>query len=373
LIRIPGDAESMERAAQQIRFCKSYDGTRIAYAISGSGPALVWVQHWVHHLELDCDSPIWRPWLAFLNRHHTLIRFDWRGCGLSDRDGGAFAIENYLADLEAVVAAAAVERLALFGMSGAGAGITMSFAVRHPERITRLVLQEAHTHGRLAGAPSPERVVEAQARLKVIELGWPNETPAYGQFFTALHVPDASAAHMHAYNDLLRQVTSPENGVRLLKTFWEADVSQIAPQVRCPTLVLHSRYDSVIPFDEGRKVAALIPGAQFVSLDSRNHLLLATEAAWPQFTTVVDEFLAGSAETSVLSLLEQLTPREREVLGVLADGVDNSKIAARLKISEKTARNHVSTIFSKLGLTSRAQAVALARDAGLGRARRWVE
>src|SRR6185437_4306557 len=254
---------AMQRAEQQIRFCRSDDGTRIAYAVSGSGPPLVWVQHWVHHLERDCASPIWEPWIALLSRHRTLIRFDWRGCGLSDRDGVAFTFDNLAADLEAVVRAAALDRFALYGMSGAGAGVAMRFAVRHPERVTLLVLQEAHTHGRLAGNPPPERVIEAQARLKVIELGWSNETPAYGQFFTALHVPDASAATARAYDDLLRQVTSPQNGVRLLKTFWEADVSQIVPQVRCPTLVVHSRHDSVIPFDEGRKVAALIAGARF--------------------------------------------------------------------------------------------------------------
>jgi pimeloyl-ACP methyl ester carboxylesterase len=356
----------MQRAEQQIRFCKSGDGTRIAYAVSGSGPPLVWVQHWVHHLERDCASPIWEPWIALLSRHRTLIRFDWRGCGLSDRDGVAFTFANLAADLEAVVRAAAIDRFVLYGMSGAGAGVAMSFAVKHPEHVTRLVLQEAHTHGRLAGNPSPERVIEAQARLKVIELGWPNDTPAYGQFFTALHVPDASAGTARAYDELLRQVTSPQNGVRLLKTFWEADVSQIVPQVRCPTLVLHSRHDSVIPFDEGRKVAALIAGARFVPLDSRNHLLLPSEPAWPQFTTVLDEFLGGSAEASALFFYDELTPREREILDVLARGFDNGQIAARLKISEKTIRNHVSTIFSKLGVTSRAQAVALARDAGLG-------
>ena len=359
----------MQGAEEHIRFCKSRDGTGIAYAVSGSGPPLVWIQHWVHHLEHDGASPIWRPWLALLSRRRTLIRFDWRGCGLSDRDGVAFTFEDCFADLEAVVAAAGVEQFALFGMAGAGAGMAMSFAVRHPDLVTRLVLQEAHTRGRLAGTPPPERVTEAQARLRVIELGWPNETPAYGQFFTALHVPDASAAHVQSYNDLLRQVTSPDNGVRLLRTFWEVDVSEIVPQVRCPTLVLHSRYDSVIPFDEGRKVAALIPGARFLPLESRNHLLLATEPAWAQFAAVVDEFLAGTSEAAAAVMLEQLTPREREVLDVLAQGIDNSEIAARLGISEKTARNHVSMIFSKLGVSSRAQAVALARDAGLGRRR----
>src|SRR4051794_4134108 len=100
----------MQGTEQQIHFCKSHDGARIAYAVSGSGPPLVWVQHWVHHLELDCHSSIWHPWLALLARHHTLIRFDWRGCGLSDRDGVALTFEDYVADLEAVVAATSIER-----------------------------------------------------------------------------------------------------------------------------------------------------------------------------------------------------------------------------------------------------------------------
>ncbi|HLH91564.1 MAG TPA: alpha/beta fold hydrolase [Xanthobacteraceae bacterium] len=359
----------MQGAAEHIRFCKSRDGTGIAYGVSGSGPPLVWVQHWVHHLEHDGESPIWRPWLALLSRRHTLIRFDWRGCGLSDRDGVAFTFEGYVADLEAVIAALGLDRFALFGMAGAGAGVAMSVAVGHPGRVTRLVLQEAHTRGRLAGAPPPDRVAEAHARLKVIELGWPNETPAYGQFFTALHVPDASAACIQAYNDLLRRTTTPHNGVRLLKSFWEVDVSEIVPQVRCPTLVLHSRDDSVIPFDEGRKVAALIPGARFVPLDSRNHVLTAIEPAWAQFADILDEFLACSAETTSPVKFEQLTPRERDVLDVLAGGVDNSEIAARLGITEKTTRNHVSAIFSKLGVSTRAQAVAVARDGGLGQRR----
>jgi pimeloyl-ACP methyl ester carboxylesterase len=330
---------------EHIQFCKSRDGTRIAYAVSGSGPPLLWVQHWVHHLELDHESPIWRPWLALLTHDHTLIRFDWRGCGLSDRSDVAFSLENYFSDLEAVVAATAIDRFSLFGMAGAGAGIAMSFVARHPDRTERLVLQEPQTRGRLAGCPSSARIDEAEARLKVIELGWPNETPAYGQFFTALHIPDASSANMRAYNDLLRKTTSPDLGIRLLKTFWQADYSDIVPQVRCPTLVLHSRHDSVIPFDEGRKVAALIPGARFVPIESRNHLLLATEPGWPQFAQAISDFLAPRGFNAPQKL-DELTAREREVLNVLSQGIDNSGIAARLKISEKTVRNHVSTIFS---------------------------
>lgn len=357
----------MQQVEQQIRFCTSRDGTRIAYSVSGAGRPLVWAQHWVHHLELDWQSSIWRPWLALLSRRHTLIRYDWRGCGLSDRDNIDFTFENYLSDLEAVISAAGVDCFDLYGMAGGGSGIAMSYAVGHPERVTRLVLQESHTRGRLARNPTPERMQEAQARLKVIELGWPNNTPAYGQFFTALHIPDANTKQLRAYNDLLRQTTSPQNAVKLLKAFWEIDLAEVVPQVRCPTLVIHSRGDSVIPFDEGRKVAALIPDARFAPIDSRNHLLLEDEAAWPQFSKMLDEFLLPPLGASVVSMLGELTPREREVLELLAHGMANGAISSRLEIREKTTRNHVSIIFGKLGVSTRAQAVALARDAGFGR------
>jgi pimeloyl-ACP methyl ester carboxylesterase/DNA-binding CsgD family transcriptional regulator len=359
----------MHELEQQIRFCRSRDGARIAYSIAGSGPPLVWAQHWVHHLELDWRSQIWRPWLALLTRRHTLIRYDWRGCGLSDRANVEFSFGNYLADLEAVIETLGLDRFTLYGMAGAGSGIAMSYAVSHPDRVARLILQECHTRGRIAGDPSPECLHEAQARLKVIELGWPNETPAYAQFFAALHIPDANAAQMEAYNDLLRRMTSSANALGLLKTFWETDVSAIVPQVNCPTLVLHSRGDSVIPFDEGRTVAAQIPHARFVPLDSRNHLLLESEPAWSRFVEVFVDFLATKPPDIAASLVDGLTPREREVLAVLAEGLDNRAIAARLKITEKTTRNHVSAIFGKLRVSNRAQAVALARDIGFRRTR----
>jgi DNA-binding NarL/FixJ family response regulator len=152
-----------------------------------------------------------------------------------------------------------------------------------------------------------------------------------------------------------------------LQAFWRVDISRIIPQVRCPALVFHARRDSVIPFDEGRKIAALLPNAQFAPLESKNHLLLATEQAWPSFVRVFDAFLGANLRTADAISLHGLSPREREVLGALALGLDNRGIAAQLKISEKTVRNHVSTIFSKIGATSRAHAVSLARDAGLGR------
>lgn len=358
----------MSGPAQQIRFCKSRDGTGIAYATCGMGPPLLWIGHWVRHLELDWDSPVWRPWLSMLTRHHSVVRYDWRGCGLSDRKGIQFSLERHIEDLEAVVTAAGLSRFTLLA-SGGGGTMAMAYIVRHPGHVSHLALYGSQTRGAVARGMAHEQVAETHTNFKMVELGWFDERPAYGQFFTTLHMPDSSADRLRSHNELLRQTTSPANAVALLRAFFEADVLEIVPQVRCPTLVLHAREDAIIPFEEGRLVASLIPGARFVPLVSRNHILQDNEPAWQQFVSELDDFLPPSekpADMSRLSL-DELTPREREILEIVARGLNNYEIAARLRISEKTVRNHVSAIFSKLGVNSRAQAVARARDAGLGR------
>jgi pimeloyl-ACP methyl ester carboxylesterase/DNA-binding CsgD family transcriptional regulator len=359
----------MSQPAQHIRFCTSRDGTRIAYATCGSGPPLVWAAHWVHHLKFDWDSPVWRPWLSMLARRHTLVRYDMRGCGLSDREGVEFSFEKFVEDLEAVIEAAGLDQFVLFGTVN-GSAISVTYAVRHPDRVSHLVLYAGYVRNRLAGSPTPREVEEAQARLKVMEIGWPNDTPAYGQFFTSLHMPDASAEQFQSFNDLVRRTTSPANAVALLQAFFPIDVREIVPKVRCPTLVLHSRGDSIIPFEQGRSVAGLIPGARFVPIESHNHVLLETEPAWQQFVEALDEFLP--AEPPQLagiggSQLDELTTREHEVLELVAQALDNDAIGKQLHISKRTARNHVSLILSKLGAKSRAEAIVRARDAGFGR------
>ena len=356
----------MAHPPQQIRFCRSRDGTRIAYATCGEGPPLLWIGLWVRHLEYDWDSPIWRPWLELLTRCHTLIRYDWRGCGLSDRSAVDFSVDKHIEDCEAVADILGLKSFVLFGMAG-GATVAISYAVRHKERVSHLVLYGSQTCGRLARAVTPTQIEEAEIRLKMIELGWPNETPAYGQFFTALLIPDTTTEQLHAYNDLLRLTSSSDNTIKLMRSLWQADVRKIASNVCCPTLVLHTRGDAIIPFEEARLVASLIPGARFVPLESRNHVLMGTEPAWQQMVKALDDFLPLFPTSETTSSLDDLTPREREVLEILAQGRNNNEIANRLKISEKTVRNHVSIIFSKLRVRSRAQAVARARDFGLGR------
>lgn len=358
----------MPQPAQQVRFCTSRDGTRIAYAISGTGPPLVWAANWLNHLKLDWNSPVWHPWLSLLTRHHTLIHYNMRGCGLSDREQVEFSFEKFVEDLEAVIDAANLDKFVLFGRA-TGSAIGMTYAVRHPERVSHLVLYASFVRNRLAGSPTPQEEAEAQARLKVIELGWPNETLAYGQFFTSLHMPDATPEQFRSYNDLLRLTTSPENAIALLQAFFRIDLREIVPKVRCPTLVLHCRGDSIIPFEQGRSVAGLIAGARFVPLESRGHVLLDTEPAWHQFVDALDDFLPVPAIMVASTpgfALEKLTAREHEVLELVAQGLDNTGIAVRLGISNRTARNHVSALLSKLGIGTRAQAIVRARECGFG-------
>ena len=283
-----------------------------------------------------------------------------------DREGVEFSLEKYVEDLEAVAEAARLTRFALFGMSN-GAHAAAAYAARNPGRVTRLVLCSCQSLGRLAGNPKPEQIEEVNARVKMIELAWPGEHPAYAQFSASLHIPKSTNEQKLAHNELLCGTTSAENAVALIKAIARSDLRELLPQIRCPTLVLHPRGNSIIRFEEGRKVAALIPSAQFVPLESRNHVLLDSEPAWKQFVAAYDSFLPLSPGAQSISILKDLTPREREILEVIAQGLDNNDIAARFSISEKTVRNHVSIIFSKLGVNSRAHAVAVARDAGYGR------
>jgi len=349
---------------QQIRFCASRDGTRIAYGTCGSGPPLVWVAHFVHHLNFDWDSPVWRPWISALSKRHTLIRYDFRGTGLSDRSGVQFTFDKLVEDFEAVIAASGVRNFSLFAMSG-GARIVLPFAIQNPDRVDRLVLYGTSPSGPLTAKAPPERAENMQVQLKAFEMGWPQDIPGFGTFLTSLHIPDATTEQARSFNELLRLTTSAENGVALLRTIVESDMQNLLPDLRCPTLVFHPRQSAVLPFDEGRKVAALIPDARFVPLESRNHILLDTEPAWKQFTHELDEFLPSHSEA--IEPFDELTARERDVVELLAHGLNNADISARLRISAKTVRNHISTVLGKLGADSRARAVAVARDAGFGR------
>jgi pimeloyl-ACP methyl ester carboxylesterase/DNA-binding CsgD family transcriptional regulator len=359
---------SMSYRAQQIRFCTSRDGTRIAYAIGGAGPPLVRAAHWINHLKLDWDSPFWRPMLSTLMRHHTLIRYDLRGAGLSDRDDVEISLDRHVEDLEAVVEAAGVEHFPLVAVTG-GTHIAMRYAVRHPERVSHLVLYASTARGRLVRAAGRDSE-EAHAQLKLIEFGWSSENPAFRQLQTTQFMPTATPEQSHTFTELMRETTSPATAAALLREFWLVDNREIAARIQCPTLVLHPRADPRIPFEQGRLLAGLIPGARFAPLESANHLLMENEPAWQQFIGELDDFLPAppaKPPDAAEPALNGLTAREHDVLELVAQGLDNDAIGSRLGTSAKTVRNQVSIIFSKLGVNSRAQAIVRAREAGFGR------
>ena len=347
---------------QEIRFCKSFDGTRIAYAVTGEGPPLVKAQHWLTHLEYEWQSPIWRPWISALSKRHRLVRMDARGCGLSDRGLETISFETFVRDLEAVVDALGLERFALFGHSQGGA-IGIEYAVRHAERLSHFVLLGAYARGWFKRGLPPERVEELEAQLKLVETGWGREDDAsYRRMFASQFMPGATLEQLHSLSELQRVSATPRDAVRLLRAMWELDVSSSLPQVRSPTLVVHARGDLRCPFEQGRAIASTIPGARFVPLESQNHILLEHEPAFKQFFDELNAFVPGAAGER----FPALTPREGEILEHIAQGLDNAQIAARLELSQKTVRNHITRVFDKIGVESRAQAIVLARERGLG-------
>jgi pimeloyl-ACP methyl ester carboxylesterase/DNA-binding CsgD family transcriptional regulator len=359
----------MAPPAQRIQFCKSRDGTRIAYATCGSGPPLLRTPNQYCHLRHDWDSSIWRHWLSLLARRHTLIRYDLRGCGLSDRDGVEFSFERYIEDMEAVADAAGLQRFAICGVSG-GAASGVAYAARHPGRVSHLVVYGCYSRARLARDPTQKEIDETELQLKAIELGQDFDNPALRRLYAAIRMPDGNSDQFRSFEQTVRLATTPANAAKVLRSYFKVDLSELAPRVKCPTLVLHAQQDAGIPFDEGRALAALIPGARFVPLETRNHLLVEGEPAWQQLVEEVEDFLPaapGGQGAAIDGQLDELTARESEVLELVAQGLDNTTIGGRLGISERTVRNNVSIIFDKLGVSSRAQAIVRARDAGFGK------
>lgn len=349
--------------SQQIRFCRSFDGTRIAYAKTGNGPPIVRSPHWLTHVEYEWESPLWRPWIDEMSRGYTYLRMDERACGLSDWEVKDISFETWVRDFEAVIDAAGMERFALFGASQ-GSSIAIEYAVRHPERVTHLVLLGGYARGWLKRGLPPERVAELEALLKLVEVGWGREDPAYRQIYSTQFIPGGSLEELRSFGELQRKSCSPENAVRLMRAMFLVDVTEAAARVGHPTLILHARGDRRAPFEEGRILASLIAGSRLVPLDSENHILLQREPAFRQFFDELRAFVppAGAARDG----FRDLTVREADILERIAQGLDNAQIAAHLGLAEKTVRNHITHIFAKIGVENRSQAIVLAREAGLG-------
>lgn len=355
---------------QSIRFCRSSDGTRIAYATIGNGSPLVKAANYITHLEHDWQSPVWHHWLTELSKHHSLIRYDERGCGLSDRNVTKFSVDAWVNDLEAVVDAMGLERFPLLGISQ-GASVSVAYTVKHPDKVTHLILYGGYARGRFNRDLSAQQRQEAETMIDVIRVGWGKENPAFRQLFTTQLMPDGSQEQMKWLNELARISATPETAAAMERAFYHIDVSDLASQVAVPTLILHARDDACIPVEEGVHLATLIPDARFVPLDSRNHILLEDEPAWNYFWEEMRTFLETTASQAIfrqkLPCFDELTPREREVLELIAQGLSNNEIAEQLHITPKTVRNYSTRIYSKLAVDRRAQAIVIAREAGFGR------
>lgn len=351
---------------QQIHYAACGDGSRLAWAELGRGLPLVKAATWLTHLQYDHESPVWAHWLRFLGANFRYIRYDERGCGMSDRDDVELSLVSWVDDLEHVVDAARVERpFVLLGISQ-GAATAIRYAVRHPERVSHLILYGGYATG-ANRADDPERRALFKAVMEVAGLGWGSDNPAFRQMFTTRFLPSGTPAQIEWISELCRRTTSQESAIRLLRARGEVDVRDLLGQVRVPTLVMHCDGDQIAPLSQGRLLASRIPGASFVQLDSQNHVLLEDEPAWSGFQEAVLGFTGVAAASATTAPVADLTHREQAALHLLCEGQSNAQIAWQLGVSEKTVRNHLSNLYRKLGVRSRAEAIVRAyRHAGSG-------
>ena len=302
--------------------------------------------------------------MQFLSGHFRFIRYDERGCGMTDWNVDDISPDRQLADFEAVVTAADLRApFTLLGMSQ-GAAPCVRYAVRHPERVSRLILYGAYAQG-WARRGNQDAAREYDSITELMRAGWGRNNPVFRQVFTSRFVPDATDEQLAWFNDLCLKTASGANAATLFSSRSEIDIVDLLAEVQAPTLVIHAREDAAVPLSQGHLLASSIPNAQFVELDSRNHILLEHEPAWRRFCEAVLDFMGVSAPAGDEDpAFASLSAREREVLGLIAEGLGNAEIAERLSISDKTVRNHVSNVFDKLGVWTRAQAIVFARDRG---------
>jgi pimeloyl-ACP methyl ester carboxylesterase/DNA-binding CsgD family transcriptional regulator len=350
---------------QQIRFATTKDRVRLAYASSGAGaPVVIKAATWLSHLEQDWESPVWKHLLQAMSQKSTFVRYDERGCGLSDWEVDDLGFDCWVDDLGAIIDSVGAETSVLLGISQ-GAAVAIAYAVRHPERVSHLILHGGYARGRLVRSDTPQQRAEAEMMCDLAQLGWGKREPSFRQFFTTQFIPGGTAEQHEWFNEMERLSTSPENAARFMREFNRIDVTALLEKVHCPTLVLHSVHDVRVPFQEGRLLATSIPGAKFVPIESRNHLLLGDEPGWQHWIEEVRQFLPSTA-AAIDPVFDTLSQRQKQILELLATARDNSQIAAMLDLSEKTVRNQVSLILEKLNVESRAQAIVRARDAGFG-------
>jgi DNA-binding winged helix-turn-helix (wHTH) protein/pimeloyl-ACP methyl ester carboxylesterase len=284
---VPSPAQGSVRP-QTITFCRSSDGVNLAVGRSGAGPVLLKTANWLNHLEFDWQSPIWSPWFSRLSDRFSLVRYDGRGNGLADHDVPDISFEGFLRDLDAVAATIDADRFALLGLSQ-GAAAAIAYAVAQPERVTRLIVYGGYAQGRnKRGEGGDENA--AQAFLGLMRQGWGSEGSAFMRAFSSLYLPNGTAEQIRWFSEMQRMATSAQTAVRLRSACDDIDVMALLPRVSVPTLVIHARQDSVVPYAQGRAIAASIPNAKFVTLETENHVPLPGDPAWEKLIGEIQNF-----------------------------------------------------------------------------------
>jgi len=340
-----------------IRFCTAADGVKIAVGVYGRGPPLVRAGTWLTHVEYDAKSPLSAHWCEELSRRHRYVAYDSRGCGLSDRDVDELSLDLFVSDLETVVDGLELERFPLLGMS-MGAPVAVAYAAKHPERVTRLVLIGGFHRSYLSSTSSDPRVLEeADVLLKSARHGWGTGSPALRQVFVAKLMAESTEAQRQAFDERQRVSSTAEVAEKYLRAMFAFDVTGLAPLVSCPTIAFHSRGDQLIFFEQGRRLAALIPEARLVPLESKNHVPFREEPAWQVLVATLRSFLDQEAGTDPPLPMKALTSRQRDVLRGVARGLTDKEIASELSLSHRTVEMHVARTLAALGCANRAEAV----------------
>jgi pimeloyl-ACP methyl ester carboxylesterase len=364
LIRAGGLTMRLPPLQQSIRYLRTSDGVQLAWASMGSGPQLVKAANWLTHLQYDLEGPVWQHWMRFFSQHFRFIRYDERGCGMTQWQVPDVSMKHWAEDLREVIEVAVPEGpFTLLGMSQ-GAATCIAYAVKYPERVSHLILYGGYATG-WANRGDEDGWRKYRAIIELVRLGWGSDNAAFRQIFTSRFLPDAKPQQLDWWNDLCRRTTTPEIAAHLMMERAHVDVRDLLSQVKVPTLVIHAVGDDVTPISAGQELASGIPNAEFVQLESRNHVLLEGEPAWTRFKEVVLEFTRREdGRARAPQIFDDLSGREREVLAGLVAGQSNAEIARALSLSDKTVRNMLTRIFEKLGVKSRAQAIVFARDQG---------
>ena len=335
-----------------VRFTETHDGLSLAWTRSGSGIPLVKASAWLTHLEYDAESPIWSHWLKFFAGRFDYLRYDERGCGLSDRKTGTLNEASWIDDLERVIAAADLPKPFVLVAMSQGTGAAVGYAARHPEDVSHLIILGGYSRG-VYKRDNPKEAQLYSAITDVFRMGFDSGNAAFREVFTKRFIPSGGADKIGWFNELCQRATTPEIGAQLLRARGNMDVSDLLDRVQCPTLIVHAENDQVAPLEEGRLMARKIPNAELVVLDSENHILQPEEPAWQKFCDTV----LGFVDAAVPETDFGLTPREAEVLDAVCAAKSNKQIARDLGVSDKTVRNQLTGIFAKLGVATRQEAI----------------